>query len=40
MPDTPSIAIGKIEDLFAGRGITRAVHTTSDEHGMDEVEAR
>jgi phosphopentomutase len=31
-------AIGKIEDLFAGRGITRAVHTTSDEHGMDEVE--
>lgn len=31
-------AIGKIEDLFAGRGITRAVHTTSDDHGMDEVE--
>ena len=34
----PVVAIGKIEDLFAGRGITRAVHTTSDEHGMDEVE--
>ncbi len=33
------LAIGKIEDLFAGRGVTRAVHTTSDEHGMDEVEA-
>ena len=33
------VAIGKIEDLFAGRGITRAVHTTSDDHGMDEVEA-
>ena len=32
-------AIGKIEDLFAGRGITRAVHTTSDDHGMDEIEA-
>ena len=32
-------AIGKIEDLFAGRGVTRAVHTTSDDHGMDEVEA-
>jgi phosphopentomutase len=32
------VAIGKIEDLFAGRGISRAVHTTSDEHGMDEVE--
>jgi phosphopentomutase len=31
-------AIGKIEDLFAGRGITDAVHTTSDAHGMDEVE--
>lgn len=31
-------AIGKIEDLFAGRGITSAVHTTSDQHGMDEIE--
>jgi phosphopentomutase len=31
-------AIGKIEDLFAGRGVTRAVHTTSDDHGMDEIE--
>jgi phosphopentomutase len=30
-------AIGKVEDLFAGRGITSAVHTRSDEHGMDEV---
>jgi phosphopentomutase len=35
----PVIAIGKIEDLFAGRGVTRAIHTTSDEHGMDVVEA-
>jgi phosphopentomutase len=34
----PVIAIGKIEDLFAGRGIAAAVHTASDEHGMDEVE--
>jgi phosphopentomutase len=33
------LAIGKIEDLFAGRGVTRAVHTTSDEHGMDEIDA-
>jgi phosphopentomutase len=32
------IGIGKIEDLFAGRGITRAVHTKSDDEGMDEVE--
>ena len=33
----PVVAVGKIEDLFAGRGITRATHTTSDEHGMDVV---
>jgi phosphopentomutase len=32
-------AIGKVEDLFAGRGITRAVHTKDDSQGMDEVEA-
>jgi phosphopentomutase len=30
-------AIGKIEDLFAGQGITTAVHTKSDDEGMDEV---
>jgi phosphopentomutase len=35
---TPVVAIGKIEDLFAGRGMSRAVHTTSDANGMDEVE--
>ena len=29
------VGIGKIEDLFAGRGLTRAIHTTSDDHGMD-----
>ena len=34
----PVVAIGKIEDLFAGRGMSSAVHTTSDAHGMDEVE--
>jgi phosphopentomutase len=33
----PVIAIGKIEDLFAGRGITAAIHTKSDDHGVDEV---
>jgi phosphopentomutase len=33
------LAIGKIEDLFAGQGVTRAIHTTSDEHGMREVSA-
>jgi phosphopentomutase len=34
----PVVAIGKIEDLFAGRGITRAVHTASDDDGMNAVE--
>jgi phosphopentomutase len=34
----PVIAIGKVEDLFAGRGITRAVHTANDEDGMDQVD--
>ncbi len=33
------VAIGKIEDLFAGRGMTKAIHTTSDDHGMDAVMA-
>jgi len=31
-------AIGKIQDLFAGRGITTAVHTKSDEDGVNEME--
>src|SRR6185503_2190501 len=30
-------AIGKIQDLFAGRGITTAVHTKSDQDGVDEI---
>jgi phosphopentomutase len=34
----PVVAIGKIADLFAGRGIGRAIHTVSDEDGMDQVE--
>ena len=33
----PVVAIGKIEDLFAGRGITRAIHTASDDEGMNQV---
>jgi phosphopentomutase len=33
----PVVAIGKIQDLFAGRGITTARHTASDDEGMDEV---
>src|SRR5437773_9953342 len=34
----PVVAIGKIEDLFAARGITHAIHTKSDDDGMDHVE--
>ena len=32
-------AIGKIKDLFAGRGITTSVHTKSDDEGVDAIEA-
>ena len=28
------VAIGKIEDLFAGRGVTTAIHTEGDEDGL------
>jgi len=34
----PVVAIGKIEDLFAGRGLSTAVHTASDAEGMDAIE--
>ncbi|MDY0322674.1 MAG: phosphopentomutase [Candidatus Carbobacillus sp.] len=30
-----TIGVGKIEDIFAGVGIQRATHTTSNEHGVD-----
>jgi phosphopentomutase len=33
----PVVAIGKIEDLFAGQGITRAIHTKSDDEGVDVI---
>jgi phosphopentomutase len=33
----PVVAIGKVDDLFAGRGITSAVHTAGDDDGMDHV---
>lgn len=33
------VSLGKIQDLFAGRGITRAVHTSNDADGMDRLEA-
>ena len=34
----PVVGIGKIGDLFAGRGLTRSLHTASDEESMDAVE--
>ncbi len=34
----PVVGIGKIDDLFAGHGLTRAVHVASDDDGMDQVE--
>ncbi|MCK4761777.1 MAG: phosphopentomutase [Candidatus Aminicenantes bacterium] len=30
----PVAGIGKIEDIYAGRGLTRAVHTKDNTHGM------
>jgi phosphopentomutase len=33
----PTVAVGKIQDLFAGQGIARSVHTASDDEGMDAV---
>jgi len=35
--NVPVVAIGKIDDLFAGRGVTRAIHTKSDDEGVDTV---
>ena len=34
----PVVAIGKIQDLFSGRGVSRALHTSNDDEGMDGVE--
>ena len=33
----PVISIGKINDLFAGRGISHATHTASDAEGMERL---
>lgn len=35
----PVVAIGKISDLFAGRGVSRTRPTTSDADGMNKLEA-
>jgi phosphopentomutase len=34
----PVVAIGKVSELFAGRGIGVALHTSSDADGMDQLE--
>lgn len=31
------IGVGKIEDIFAGEGITEAIHTKNNMHGVDET---
>jgi phosphopentomutase len=31
--DVPVIAVGKVDDLFAGRGVSDAIHTKSNEEG-------
>jgi phosphopentomutase len=33
----PVFGVGKIEDIFTGRGVGEAVHTRSDAHGIDET---
>jgi phosphopentomutase len=33
----PVFGVGKIEDIFSGRGITAAVHTKSDADGIDQT---
>jgi phosphopentomutase len=35
--DLDVIAIGKIEDIFGGRGITKSVHTVSNRDGIDKT---
>ncbi len=33
----PVVAIGKIEDIYGGRGIARAVHTSSNQDGVRQI---
>lgn len=32
--DVPVVGVGKIEDIFAGRGVTRSIHTEGNADGM------
>jgi phosphopentomutase len=33
----PVVSVGKVNDLFAGRGITRSIPTPSDRHGVERL---
>jgi phosphopentomutase len=33
----PVVSVGKVNDLFAGRGVTRSIPTASDDDGVDRV---
>ena len=33
----PTVAIGKIDDLFAGKGLSEKLHTRSNEEGIEEI---
>ncbi|MGB8657126.1 MAG: phosphopentomutase [Candidatus Zixiibacteriota bacterium] len=35
--DIPVIGIGKIEDLFAGRGLSQSIHTKNNSDGVDKL---
>lgn len=35
--DIPTVAIGKIDDLFAGRSLGTKIHTKSNEEGIEEI---
>lgn len=35
--NVPTIAIGKIDDLFAGKGLKEKIHTKSNQEGIDET---
>jgi len=33
----PTVSIGKVDDLFAGRGLTEKIHTKSNEEGIERI---
>jgi phosphopentomutase len=35
--DVPTVGIGKIDDLFAGRGLMTKIHTNSNEDGIERI---